>query len=184
MGQLSMLQSQQIRQAPSRRERTTRQIRKPYGEVTMILWTPLTPRQIADAMMPYMLGRAARPFLRGRFGEKKMRIQRFDPMMPTYPRLAVEYERISDGTILFCTMESLFDQRFPIMALLGTVAFIVGVATSGVEGLAVAPIGLVIVYGLYILGASFQQSEYRRAAHWYLRGLVSTLSAEVLEAPK
>ena len=150
----------------------------------MILWTPLTPRQIADAMMPFMLGRSGRPFLRGRLGERKMRIQRIDPMMPAYPRLSVEYERISDGTILFCTMESLFDQRFPIIALLAIVAFMVGVATSGVEGIAIAPIGLVIVYGLHVLGASFRQSGYRRAAHWYLRGLVSTLSAEVLEAPK
>ena len=183
MGQLSMLQSQQIRQAPSRRERITRQIRKPYGEVTMILWTPLTPRQIADAMMPFMLGRSGRPVPRGGLGEKKMRIQRFNPMITNYPRLSVEYERISDGTILFCRIDSLFDLRIPITVVLVVAALILGIATSGYEGIIIVAIGIAIAYGLHILEASVQQTAYREAAHWYLRGLVSTLSAEVVEAP-
>ena len=150
----------------------------------MILWTPLTPRQIADAMMPFMLGRSPRPFLRGRFGKKKMRIQRFRPMISNYPRLSVEYERISDGTILFCRMESPFDLRIPITVVLVVAALTLGIATSGYEGFIMVAIAIAIAYGLHILEASAQQIAYREAAHWYLRGLANTISAEVVEAPK
>ena len=155
----------------------------------MLLWTPLTPPEIAKAMHPYIFGRSARPHLRwrphlsGRLGSQGMIIQRIPLFEPDYPRLRVDYQRVSRGTALFGLVQPTGLDRMQTAGVLFMILIIpAAFADSSVMYLSL-PVAIAVAYCVYLLRALVRQNVYRRAARWYFKGLVGILSAEVLEAP-
>jgi hypothetical protein len=152
---------------------------------TLVLWTPLTPREIAKALRPYVVsqpGRTGRkPLLYGSVGPHGMSIERRRGDTAAYPRLNVEYEILSEDTMLFgqiTTRRLSGSTLFKVTILSGIMATILALPLSP---LAALPFGIVTAMAVgVLLSVAMTLPVFGGSLAWYRRFLLDVLKAEVV----
>ena len=178
-----MRQTQQLRNGSRLRGAQPARRWKPVSDDTLVLWTPLTPREIAKELRPFLVSQARRgdtgPKVRGTLASWGMRIQRYQPGEPqNFPRLHVEYELISDGTLLFGKIVPTGADRLVSTLLNLTFLGIAGAVTYQFRNLlATLAIGVGLL-AVRVLQTMFQQAGHRFVTPWYQRFLTDVLMAE------
>lgn len=107
-----------------------------------------------------------------------MNIQRYQPQQPSVPRLYVEYELISDGTLLIGRIIPAGIDRAASAVLNLTFLGIAGFVTYQFRSLLVTLAASVILIAIRILQAILQRADHRFILPWYQRFLTDVLMAE------
>ena len=180
-----MHEARHYREANRDWQRVIRRSRLSSDGVTIALWTPLTPLEIAKELRPFLLGQSPRrdtgPKLQGRLGSRSMTIQRVQRHYHRYdldfPRCYVEYESVTDGTLLIGMLKLSTQDRATIVAG-GLFAVAVVLLVLHLFGPLISLATTLISAGVLLGHVMAYRARDRFVLPWYQRLLMDVLMAE------